>query len=192
MIAKILITITQKILRISQKENIPIMFMGGIAVSLWAIPRATYDVDAVIQISQNSLKEFLAKASRQGFAYDRKKPIKIIQGLSFITLSHSIKKHKVYVDLFLAQSQYFKKALSRRKKVVLSGMKIPIISAEDLILYKLLSGRGKDLDDIREILLSQRGKLDLIYLKKWAKELGIITQLEDELSSVYGINSKNG
>ena len=34
MIAKILITITQKILRISQKENIPIMFMGGIAVSL--------------------------------------------------------------------------------------------------------------------------------------------------------------
>ncbi len=184
MIAKTLLTITQKILIISQKENIPIMFTGGMAVSLWANPRATYDVDGVIQISQNSLKEFLAEASRRGFTYDRKKPIKIIHGLSFITLSYPIKKHKIYVDLFLAQSQYFKEALSRRKKVVLSGTKIPIISAEDLILYKLLSARGKDLDDILEIFLSQRGKLDLVYLKKWAKELGITTQLEDELGAV--------
>lgn len=160
------------------------MFMGGLATSVWAEPRATYDIDGVIKINSNIIEDFLKKIQREGFTYDKEDPIKTIQGLPFITLIYPMKKHSIYVDLFLVRNEYGKEALSRRVEINLWGVKIPVISPEDLILYKFLSGRTKDLDDVRQILLMQHQNLDIEYLKIWAERLGVLIYLEDELSSL--------
>ena len=184
MIQENLLNALDKILKVVSREHISVMFMGGIAVSLWGQPRTTYDIDAVIGISGSEADKFLLEASKQNFAYDKKKPVKIIQKSAFITLAYPLKTHKIYIDLFLASDEYQKLALSRRKEINLSGRKIPVISAEDLILYKLLAGRTKDIDDVREIFASQKGKLDMKYIRKWADKLGVITFLNDELRSL--------
>jgi len=190
MIQENLLNVLEKILKVTAKEDVPVMFMGGIAVSLWGQPRATYDIDGVIGISTAEADKFLSEVSKENFSYDRKKPVKIIQGFAFITLVYPIKSHKIYIDLFLTSDKYQEVALSRRKEIVLSGKKIPVISAEDLILYKLLAGRTKDIEDVREILIAQKGKLNMRYMKKWAKELGVTTFLSDELNSLkYDYNS---
>jgi len=192
MIQNSLLKTLDKILEIALKAHVPLMFMGGIAVSLWGHPRTTYDIDAVIGISSSEKDKFLLEASKQNFTYDKRNPVKIIQKSAFITLASSAKSHKIYVDLFLASGEYQRAALSRRKEIKLSGRKIPVISAEDLILYKLLAGRTKDIDDIREILVFQKGKLDMTYMKKWAEKLNIITFLKDELDSTksFGKNQE--
>lgn len=160
--------------------------MGGIATSVWAEPRATYDIDGVIALEETNLEQFLNEAVKEGFDFDRNQPVKIISGLPFITLIYPEKKrHKVCVDLFLARSGYAKEALSRREKITFKGLKISVIAPEDLVLYKLISGRSRDIDDVREILLAQKEGLDMEYLKGWAERLGIITQLEDEISSLF-------
>ncbi|MBU0477804.1 nucleotidyltransferase [bacterium] len=187
MIQKNLLNILDKILKIALKAHVSVMFMGGIAVSVWGEPRTTYDIDAVIGISSSESGKFLLEASKQSFTYDKRNPVKTIQKSAFITLASSVKNRRIYVDLFLASGEYQRTALSRRKEIKLSGRKIPIISAEDLVLYKLLAGRGKDIDDIREILISQKGKLDMKYMKKWANKLGIMTFLNDELDSTKSL-----
>jgi len=64
-------------------------------------------------------------------------------------------------------------------------LKIPVISPEDLILYKLLSRRERDMDDIRDILSLQKRNIDINYMKKWAEELGVKAFLEDDLKTIY-------
>ena len=184
MIQDSLLETLDKILKISLKADVLIMFMGGIAVSVWGEPRTTYDIDAVIGVSSSESGKFLLEAGKQNFTYDKRNPVKTIQKSDFITLVSSVKNHRIYVDLFLASGEYQKAALSRRKEIKLSGRKIPVISAEDLVLYKLFAGRTKDIDDIKEILISQKRKLDMKYMKKWAIKLGIMTFLNDELESI--------
>ena len=184
MISKTLINAIEKILEVSRKNRISLMFMGGIAASAWGNPRATYDIDGVILIDLEELSKFLNQLSHKGFSYNKKEPVKIISDMAFVTLTYGMGKQKPFVDLFLAQSEYTKGALRRRRQLTLNKTRIPVISPEDLIIYKLLSGRTKDLEDIRSILLMQKGKLDKAYMKKWAKQLGISTFLKDELNSV--------
>ena len=184
MIQDSLLKTLDKILKISLKADVLIMFIGGIAASLWGHPRTTYDIDAVIGISASEKDKFLLEASKQNFTYDKRNPVKTIQKSAFITLASSVKNHKIYVDLFLASGEYQKVALSRRKEIKLLGRTLPVVSAEDLVLYKLLAGRVKDMDDIREVFISQKGKLDIKYMKKWANKLGIMAFLNDELDSL--------
>ena len=180
MIQDSLLKTLDKILKISLDADVLIMFIGGIDVSLWGRPRTTYDIDAVIGISASEKDKFLLEASRQNFTYDKRNPVKIIRKSAFITLESSVKNHKIYVDLFLASGEYQKEALA----IKLLGRIIPVISPEDLVLYKLLAGRVKDMDDIKEVFISQKGKLDIKYMKKWAGKLGIMAFLNDELDSL--------
>jgi hypothetical protein len=85
------------------------------------------------------------------------------------------------VDLFLAESRFQRQLLLHRRQEQLDDAPIWLVSPEDLILLKLLAGRPRDHADIGDILFTQ-GKLDEVYLRLWAKELGVITKLEQALT----------
>jgi len=185
MISKSIILLIRKILKISQQEKINLMFIGGIAVSVWGNPRATYDIDIVAQIDIEKIKDILKIFHKNNFGYDEKKPLKSIQNLQFITLTYPRKKNKIFIDLFIVRGDYFQEALKRKRIVKIFDLKIPVISPEDLILYKLLSRRERDMDDIRDILSLQKRNIDINYMKKWAEGLGVKAFLEDELKTLY-------
>ncbi len=58
---------------------------------------------------------------------------------------------------------------ARFKKIY--GVKLKIVTAEDLLLHKLLSDRPIDREDARGILLRQGKKLDLRYITVWLKKI---------------------
>jgi hypothetical protein len=187
MISNKIVELIKRILFLADKAEIDIMFIGGIAVSAWAVPRATYDLDAVVQISEKKLPSFLSLCEKYGFIYDKKKPVKRIQNLSFITLTAGGKDTGfIYVDLFLARGKYFQGAIRRKKTINIFKTAVPVISPEDLILYKLIAGRGRDIEDVYEILVTRKSGIDMDYLKKWAEELGIPHKLQDVLQSFIG------
>ena len=79
----------------------------------------------------------------------------------------------VKVDFWVLDKSGFSKAqLSRRVKRVVRKQKVYFVSAEDLILSKLLwhreSESSKQLQDVESIVKIQK-KLDWKYLRKWAK-----------------------
>ncbi|MFN3966789.1 MAG: DUF6036 family nucleotidyltransferase, partial [Endomicrobiia bacterium] len=74
------------------------------------------------------------------------------------------------------QNQIFE----RMKFIKYQRIKLPTISPEDLVLLKLMSGRTRDLDDVRDIIKFQRN-LNFKYLKKWAKKLNIFSILKMKL-----------
>ena len=56
-----------------------------------------------------------------------------------------------------------------------------VVSAADLVLFKLVAGRRKDWVDIENVIAVQ-GVPERDYLRTWAKRLGI----EDRLAKVIG------
>lgn len=63
------------------------------------------------------------------------------------------------VDLVLAGSGLERLALDRATTASLDGVEVPVAHATDLVVMKVLAGRGKDLDDVRALLVA--GEVDL-------------------------------
>jgi hypothetical protein len=89
------------------------------------------------------------------------------------------------LDILLQKNAHHESAFRRRKRKRYGGMTIWFPSAEDFILLKLRAGRPTDFDDVFSVVQRVGEKLDVRYLKAWARRLGLI----DELSYVFGRSS---
>jgi len=148
------------------------MLVGGLAVGIWAEPRATVDIDFLVAIGLddfNTLKHKLIESSRFVFIHD--KPM-IFGKISF--LRATLKSNAdVSVDFLFADDDFKKEALRRKETVNIDDFSINISAPEDLIILKLLSGREQDKLDAQKILEIQKEHLDREYIQKWSKRLGI-------------------
>jgi predicted nucleotidyltransferase len=181
-IKNILLVVLSELLKVCKEHKIKIVLMGGMAVSVYARPRATYDVDGIISIKKERIEDFLRVLGKLGFKYDKKEPIKSIQGLSFITLCYA--KYKIYIDLFIAGNKFQENILARARKIRFNKMVLNVISLEDLTLIKLQTGRERDIEDVRDMIIENIDKIDFGYLRKWARALNVHFFLEDELKSL--------
>jgi hypothetical protein len=59
---------------------------------------------------------------------------------------------------------------------------VSLVTAEDLILFKLIASRPRDLIDVQDIFFTQ-GDLDEAYMRRWATELGVAEKLEEVLAA---------
>lgn len=173
-----------KVVKILENLEIPYLISGGIAVSVWGRPRATFDIDIVIEVSKSqilSLVEALRELSEAGYIDKQaaKKALKTKGEFNFIEPDSDLK-----VDFWVWQDTPFSKNEFKRgvyKKI--DGTKICFISPEDLVLRKLQwykKGQiSKHLEDAESIL--KFSDIDLEYIKKWAKKqstLEILSALE--------------
>jgi hypothetical protein len=184
-----LIGVLKTLSAVARKSRVKIVLMGGMATSVYASPRATFDIDGLADIGDEALSGFLKTARGEGFTFDRRRPVKAIRDMAFLTLFSP--RGGIYVDLFLARSDYQKQVIERARSVRIDGLTAHIVSPEDLILLKLLSGRPRDTEDVRQILIENKRSLDPRYLLSRARELGVHTFLQDELRSLE-ISFKSG
>ena len=86
----------------------------------------------------------------------------------------------VDADIFLAETAFQREVIDRHIVAEVDGLRVKLVSAEDLILFKLVASRPRDLVDIQDILFTQ-GRLDEAYLRHWAGPLGVSEKLEAAL-----------
>lgn len=166
--------------------NIEYAVMGGLAVRAHAIPRPTNDVDITIALPRERLPNWFEHLENRGItvpeAY-RSGWVDSVAGMPIIKLKTYLDtKQSVDIDVFLSESEFQSSILARKVQVEVEGRPIWLISAEDLILLKLIASRPRDLIDVADILFVQ-GELDQDYMRKWSSPLGIETQLEQVLSA---------
>lgn len=158
--------------------NIPYLVTGSVAAFYYGYPRATHDIDFVIEAKDEN-KQLIAKTLGilgRPFLADRKDIIDALNKRSSFNLYHLHSGTKI--DFFLLKSDLFSKTkFKRRKKVPYRGLTISITSAEDLILTKLLWCKKvfseRHFNDCLGIWKIQKHKLDEKYLSSWAERLGI-------------------
>jgi predicted nucleotidyltransferase len=178
--------ITLDLVEFLEARSIPYALMGGLAVRIHAVPRATYDVDFTISIARSELPNLYASVKELGYTVPAAQEagwIDEVQGLPVIKLQLFVAGHVLDVDMFLAETAYQRELLSRRQRHRADGFEAWFVSPEDLVLLKLLAGRPKDYVDVADVLFIQ-GELDLSYLRLWAGWLGILESLDQALRSI--------
>jgi len=178
----ILLTVAKNL----NKYHIPYLLTGSFAVSYYGIPRATHDIDFVIEIDKENLDRLnvCLKRLNKDYLFDEL-DLKNPQESSFqFNIFHP--ETGIKVDFWMVKKDEFEESKFKRKKeIVIGSQKISLISPEDLILNKLLWNKKiiseRHAKDCEGILKIQESKLDYDYLKHWAEKLKV-TELLDEIS----------
>ncbi len=91
-----------------------------------------------------------------------------------------------HLDVVCGTSSIEMRAIERACPMRMLDQQVRVASAEDIILFKLLAGRTQDFADIEKIADAQKGKLDLAYLRKTARQMArdllrpdVLRRLED-------------
>ena len=150
------------------------MLIGGLALSIWGRPRLTLDLDFLVLVDEKNIENLANLAKNQKMKVDRNwgKWNPMLKG-SQLRLYVGITP----VDLMLPRDDHDRTAFRRKKRKMLGKQMYYIIAPDDFVLQKLKVGRPRDFEDAATVLDRFRGKLNMVYMRKWARRLGILEEL---------------
>jgi hypothetical protein len=165
-----------------ERAGIPFMVAGSYASSYHGRPRATNDVDLVIDPTAQQLAVFLAALGSDYYASLDAAQAAFARR-SMFNIVHFDEGWKA--DLIIRKNRPFSgEEFQRRQPGNLQGHTLPIASPEDVILTKLewdrITPSERQRQDALHVAVVQGSLLDQDYLRKWASVLGV-GQSVDEL-----------
>jgi len=119
--------------------------IGGIASVLYGVPRATFDLDILIEATPENAERLLKAFLDAGLGTASLTSVEDL-------LAHEITmfKDRVRVDVQTSTPGLtFEEAWARRRVVSYQGQDFFILSRDDLIRSKRAAGRDVDLEDVR-------------------------------------------
>ena len=139
--------------------QVPWYVFGAQAALIWGRPRLTTDVDVTVGAVPGGMPALLATLEPRGFTMRIDATPDFMRQTSVLPLMHA--SSGLATDLVLAGPGLEDDFLARAVRVDVGGATVPVISAEDLIVTKILAGRPKDIDDIRGVLAERGAQLDM-------------------------------
>ena len=140
-------------------RDVRYLVVGGMAVNLYGYVRLTVDLDIMADLSEKNLSKVIEIMEK--FGYTPRVPVNPHEILSdekrdewikkkgavvftFIDLNEPFK----HIDIFLSNPIDFEEAYSRKELMTIGDVRVSIVSIDDLIKLKSLSGRQRDVEDI--------------------------------------------
>jgi hypothetical protein len=165
-------------------EEITYMLTGSMASNAWGIPRSTHDLDFVIQLPPSQIPKFVAAFKGDYYVDEAAVRLAYKPPYQFNAIDQ---RSALKVDFWLLKPNAFEQEMFRRRlKGDVFGEPCWLATPEDVILHKLywnsISPSDRQLGDCAGIISVQGAKLDLEYLRHWARELRVNELLEDLLS----------
>lgn len=158
--------------------GIAYMLTGSLAMSYYATPRMTRDIDLVVELEADQAHRLTAALGPQyhadalaiAEAFEAERPWNAIHLPSVVKIDLIPRKDSVYRRV----------EFERRRRVDIAGAPLWIVSPEDLVLSKLewsrQSGSEQQRRDVKALLESP---LDRRYLLEWAVSLSLLDLLKD-------------
>ncbi len=161
------------------RAEIPYMLTGSFAGSFHGSPRATQDIDLVVDAGPEQVRAFVASLPRDRYYADESAALEAQrQGGSFNVIDQETGWK---VDLiFLRRRPFSATEFDRRMRADVDGSSVTVVTAEDLVLAKLewakMGESGRQVEDAAAILRVRHGTLDLKYLRAWVRDLKLAEQ----------------
>ena len=154
--------------------GIAYMVTGSIAMNHYAVPRMTRDIDLVAELSTADADR-VCDLFDDDFYIDRDAVRHAVETRGVFNMIHAALVVKVDV-VVRKETEYRRTEFARRRRVVIEGQELFLVSPEDLILSKLDWARESrsavQLADVRNLVESV-ADLDREYLAEWTRRLGL-------------------
>lgn len=183
----------RNLIKILSDFSIPYMISGSFGSSYHGRPRATKDIDIVINPTEVQLMEFV-KSLGEDYYVSLDAVQDAFVNNSMFNIIDSISGWKV--DFILRKARAFSRQEFERKGITdIGGLDVWVTSPEDIILSKLEWSKDsyseQQFGDALGVAVVQWGRLDVNYLKKWADELQVKDSLELLLERAGRLVNKN-
>jgi len=170
-----MIEFLKKLVHYFEQNQITYMLSGSVAMSLYVLPRFTRDFDFVVHLQPDDVKK-LVEYFNDGFYCDEDAIRDAIQHKSMFNIIDHKSGYKA--DFIILKNEPYRiTEFERRQLIEFLDMQIYIVSAEDLLLSKIIwaqeSKSALQLEDIK--LLSKLGNLDIPYIEGWVDQLKLNT-----------------
>jgi hypothetical protein len=157
--------------------GIPHMLAGSFASAYHGTPRATQDIDLVIDPTPKALDAFVARVSDAGYYVDADRARAALEQRRQFNVVDAASGWKA--DLVVRKGRPFsREEFARRAPATVLGVDVFVASAEDTILAKLewaaRTDSERQLTDVAGILSVKGGSLDRAYIERWAQDLGVL------------------
>lgn len=147
---------------------------GAQAASVYGRPRLSADVDVTVALGDEDSSRLVADLAEAGFALRVADEGGFLARTRVLPFVHA--ETGIPLDVVLAGPGFEEQFLQRAQSVDVLGTHVPFISPEDLIVTKLLAGRGKDFDDVVGVLREKASVLDLSHVRS------LLGQIEEALA----------
>lgn len=141
----------QGVFRCLQKNEVQYVVIGGIAAVLHGVPRATFDLDILIEATAENTQRLLNALLEAGLGTAAMTSAEEI-------LAHELTVFKDFVRIDVQTSTprlEFEEAWTEREVMTYQQQTFYVVSREHLIRSKRAAGRDVDLADVRMLELSE-------------------------------------
>ncbi len=182
----------KRIVGILEEAGVPYMLTGSLAAAYYATPRATQDIDVVIDPREADLRRIIDEFSAAGYYVDRETALAALESRGQFNAIDPDSGWKV--DLIVRKERPFSQVeFERRSTTSLLGVDVSLATPEDLLLAKLEWGKLADSAlqrrDVLQLLERSLDRMDLEYVEHWVKELGLEaewTRIQEQRSESSG------
>jgi ribulose bisphosphate carboxylase small subunit len=141
-----------------QKHQVKYLIIGGIAAVLYGVPRATFDLDILIEATPGNARRLLDALVEANL------------GTATLTSAEELLAHeitifqdRVRIDVQTSTPGLkFEEAWRNRETMEYRGQKFHVVSKQDLIASKQAAGREVDLEDVRLLTLDDKGEANTV------------------------------
>ncbi|MBL7141151.1 MAG: nucleotidyltransferase [Planctomycetes bacterium] len=143
----------QDVFRSFARHDVRYVVIGGIASVLHGVPRATFDLDILIEATPDNAARLLEALEDAGLG-----TAALTTAEEVLTNEITVFEDRVRIDVQTSTpGLVFQDAWARRETVSYQGQTFFVLSREDLIASKRAAGREVDLEDVRLLDLPDTG-----------------------------------
>ncbi len=154
--------------------------IGAVARNAWAPPRATTDIDVAIAASSEVIESVQHALLALGYERVRSHRADPEDTLADLVVLRAPAGSLRQVDLLVAKTAFESEVLRRAVPIEIGGVRVPVATPEDLIVYKLIADRARDREDIVAILRTQGRagrEIDWGHVERWARFWNVVDRL---------------
>ncbi len=183
----------KKLIKVLDDCSIPYMISGSFGSSYHGQPRATKDIDIVIAPTEKQLLQFVESLG-EDYYVSLEAVRDAFTNNSMFNIIDSLSGWKA--DFILRKARAFSRQEFERKCIAEIGdIGVWVTSPEDIILSKLEWSKDRQSErqfgDALGVAVVQWDRLDVDYLRKWAKELQVRDSLEQLLEQAGRLVKKS-
>jgi hypothetical protein len=126
---------------------------GAQAALLYGAARLTADIDVTVDLGDRQTAPLVRSLEKAGFRLRVRDVGGFVATTRVLPVLH--RPSGMPIDLVLAGPGLEDLFFKRRRWRIVDGVRVPVASPEDIIVMKVLAGRGKDEDDVVAILAAR-------------------------------------
>ncbi len=177
----------QKLVEILDEAGVQYMLTGSLAAAYYAVPRATQDIDIVLETKAEGLDRLVRGLLAAGWYVDRDAALEAWRGRGQF---NTIEPESGWKADFIVRKDrsYSREEFGRRERISLLGVDVAIASLEDVLIAKLewshLGDSALQRRDVVQLLERSWPRLDHAYLRRWISALGLESEWDTARAQV--------